>query len=125
MHILGGIVLAFDFPKLLWEAYRQELLILFQLPQAISSDYQSLLTMIVRLFGATVASWGGIMWILVNVIQEHGVAKYRLPFVVAILIWFVLDCSISFWFGAHLHLMVNTLALTSILIPLFLLEDKN
>ena len=123
-HVLGGIALSIDFPSFVWELYRQELYLIFNMTANPSSEYHALLTMIVRLFGATVASWGATMWIIIKVIDEHGVSKYRLPFVLALLIWFVIDCTISVSHGVYVHLLVNSAALMLILVPLLLLKSE-
>ena len=124
-HVLGGIALATDFPSVVWEVYRQELFSIFNMTTNSNAEFQSLLTMIVRLFGATVASWGAIMWIVIQAIEDHGVTKYRLPLVFALLIWFVIDCTISVSHGVYIHLLVNITALMSILVPLVLLKSEN
>ena len=123
-HVLGGIALSIDFPSFVWELYRQVLYLIFNMTANPSSEYHALLTMIVRLFGATVASWGATMWIIIKVIDEHGVSKYRLPFVLALLIWFVIDCTISVSHGVYVHLLVNSAALMLILVPLLLLKSE-
>ncbi len=124
-HVLGGIALSADFPGAIWEVYRQELFSIFNMTTHPSAEYQALLKMIVRLFGATVASWGATMWIIIKAIEDHGVSKYRLPLVFALLIWFVIDCTISVSHGVYIHLLVNSAALMSILVPLLLLKSEN
>ena len=125
LHVMGGLALAADFPSYVWQIYRAELFSIFNIAQDSSADYQALVTMIVRLFGATVASWGALMLILIKVIQAHGVTKYRLAFIAALLVWFVTDCTISFFHGVYVHLLINFIALLCIVIPLQLIKpDK-
>jgi len=96
LHVVGGVALGFDFPAFIWESYRTDLYLVFNIQPEISEEIKALNEMIIRLFGATVASWGAMMWILVGVIESHGLAIYRPGLIVAFLIWFTLDCAIFF-----------------------------
>lgn len=80
---------------------------------------------LIALFGPTIASWGFLFLILVH----HGIDKLsRFAYaclVCAILSWAIYDSLISYWFSIHMHLAINALAFTALLIPITLLRFRH
>lgn len=124
LHVVGGIALSFDFPSIVWETYRADLYQIFNLGSEISDEVLSLTEMLIRLFGATVASWGVMMWILIGVIETHGIERFRIHFLSALLIWCITDCLLSYSYGVYSHLFINLAALTALLVPLYLIKPQ-
>ncbi|MBV1909520.1 MAG: hypothetical protein KUG78_09375 [Kangiellaceae bacterium] len=127
LHVVGGIALSLDFPSFVWQAYRTDLYQVLDIQQGVGKDIKIVSEMLIRLFGATVASWGAMMWMMINVFESQqseskNFNKLRVRFLTAILIWFVLDSAISLSYGVRLHVLINSAALISIVIPLYLLK---
>ena len=145
-HIFGGLSLSFDWPVSLWSEYRYELFQVFKLTDMASAEINSIVEMLTQLFGPTVASWGILMFYLVRQVggksvfhngsrdssnQLHNQEKFVALqissadiLILATLLWFVLDFAISMNFGMMLHLIINTVAILSILLPLIFLRLK-
>ena len=85
---------------------------------------EKLYRVIFQLFGPTIASWGLLfsMGLIYYRNQGHGLSKFTLIF--ALLIWFVLDSSISAYFSIEQHIYLNSLIFVLMFIPLLLLKPK-
>ncbi len=145
-HIFGGLSLSFNWPVSLWSEYRYELFQVFKLTDMVSDEINAIVEMLTQLFGPTVASWGILMFYLVrqvggksvfhNASSDNSIQFYNQEksvalrissadiLILATLLWFVLDFAISMNFGMILHLIINTAAILSILLPLIFLRLK-
>lgn len=129
VHILGGLALSFDWPSWIWIDYRNELFLVFNINQTVSVEANSIVLMLTQLFGPTVASWGILMFYLVRQLTRKGqIASVQISsadiLILATLLWFVLDSAISLKFGMMLHITINAVAVSSILLPLIYLRLK-
>jgi uncharacterized protein len=130
IHIVAGISLACDWPRGLWLNYLSQLEQQFSI--TFDAQYNELVSMIVRLFGPTIASWGVLMLVLINQIQtvftldqQYALKKQMINGLMsATTVWFVLDTAISIQFGMLLHLWINSFAVVSIIAPCVLLKYK-
>jgi len=127
LHILGGLSLSFDFPASLWFEYRKELMDVFNIHSSTDIEIASLIKMLTQLFGPTIASWGLLMLYLVGRLDAKNITnnentKMINVLILSTLIWFVLDSSISYRFNMMAHLVINSLAVMSILLPLVYLR---
>lgn len=124
LHVIGGVALAFEMPEFIWQAYQQDLYRVFSINNNPPENVKNLVNMIIRLFGPTVASWGLLMIYLLRRIflQRDEVALLFL--ISALLIWFLLDTSISLSFGVMSHFWINGLAFVVILLPLLVFKLK-
>lgn len=124
LHVIGGVALAFEMPEFIWQAYQQDLYRVFTINNSQPENIENLVSMIVRLFGPTVASWGLLMIYLIRQIflfQD----KVAWAFLISsLLMWFLLDTSISLSFGVMSHLWINSLAFVVILMPLLVFKLK-
>ena len=139
LHIIGGLSLSFNWPSAIWFEYRSELFQVFDISQKVNADVNLIVMMLTQLFGPTIASWGILMFYLVRQLtatkkvkdtkfsigdkqiycQKNSSANIL---ILATLLWFVLDTSISLRFDMSLHLTINLLAALSILLPLVYLR---
>jgi len=129
LHIIGGLSLSFNWPDFVWGTYQQQLLKLFSIDSISNVQINSLVTMLIQLFGPTIASWGTLMFYLarqINIDDLHSVETKKTIdiLLVATSIWFVFDTTISLKFGATIHVLINSFAVMSILLPLVYLRFK-
>ena len=125
MHVLGGIALAFEFPEAVWQVYRQDLYLVFSVSNEISDQVDTMISMILRLFGPTVASWGCLMIYLLHRIFSHNDRAALVFLSAATILWFLLDTTISLTFGVTSHLYINSAAFIAIILPLAVLRFKD
>lgn len=112
-HVAGGILLYANTPESWVNGYLQKLMTALN---ASESDPESL-RLILRLFGATVASWGVLMCYLVRRIRKSRDRAALDTLLLATFVWFVLDTSLSLQQGVMIHLGINSLALLAIWLP--------
>ncbi|MGE8362265.1 TIGR01777 family oxidoreductase [Pseudomonas sp.] len=124
-HIVLGVVLAFAAHFSITDDYFQQLYASTGSADLPSAAYDSLLRTMVGLFGPTVASWGVLLCVLVSLYYRHGHAVIKPALFVALLVWCVLDSSISLYFGLTMHAYLNSAAALSIAIPLLLLKPSS
>lgn len=120
-HVVLGVALAFTAQLPLADAYFQQLYASFAV-EPVATPYHDLLTTLVRLFGPTVASWGLLFTLLVQLYRQHGHALIKPGLFAALLLWCVLDSGISLYFGILAHAYLNTAAALAIAIPLLALR---
>ncbi|WP_082805180.1 TIGR01777 family oxidoreductase [Pseudomonas sp. BMS12] len=123
-HVALGIALAFSAHLSLTQPYFDYLYASVSSSPA-SAEHQTLLRTMVGLFGPTVASWGLLFCGLIYLYRQHGSPVIKPLIFAALLVWCVLDSSISLYFGLHLHAYLNASAALSIAIPLFFLRPCN
>lgn len=124
-HVALGIVLAFAAHFSITDDYFQQLYASTGSAELPSAAYDGLLRTMVGLFGPTVASWGLLLCVLVKLYHDHGHALIKPALFMALLVWCVLDSSISLYFGLTMHAYLNSAAALSIAIPLLLLKHAS
>ncbi|HWV08832.1 MAG TPA: hypothetical protein VN156_04770 [Pseudomonas sp.] len=123
-HIVLGVVLAFAAHFSITDDYFRQLYASTGSADLPPAGYDGLLRTMVGLFGPTVASWGVLLCVLVSLYYRHGHAVIKPALFVALLVWCVLDSSISLYFGLTMHAYLNSAAALSIAIPLLLLKPQ-
>lgn len=121
-HVILGVLLAFAAHFSITDAYFQQLYVSTGSVGLPSAAYESLLRTMVGLFGPTVASWGVLLCGLISLYYHHGHPAIKPALFLALLIWCVLDSSISLYFGLTLHAYLNSTVALSIALPLLLLK---
>jgi len=135
LHIIGGLSLSFNWPSVIWYEYQQRLLELFSIGSevgtgvSVGARFESIMSMLIQLFGPTIASWGILMFYLIRRINIDSLSSDENKNNINILllatsVWFVLDTTISLNFGVMLHAVINMLAALSILLPLVYLRFR-
>ncbi|TQV87992.1 hypothetical protein [Aliikangiella coralliicola] len=124
MHIAGGVALTLHFPEAVWTYYQGELFSVFSVNTSAINEVKSMVDMLVRIFGPTVASWGIMMLYLIKRISIHQDKGATFILTIAVLVWFTLDTSLSLLNGMTLHLVLNSSALVAILFPVYWLNAK-
>ncbi|MBB6341115.1 uncharacterized protein (TIGR01777 family) [Pseudomonas fluvialis] len=120
-HVLLGIILAFAAHLPVSQLY------LDYLHASVSSvppsaEFDGLLRTMVGLFGPTVASWGVLFSLLIVLYRQHGHRQIKPMIFNALLVWCVLDSSISVYFDLWLHASLNAATALAIAIPLYYLQ---
>ena len=125
MHVILGILIFFMVPSNLITAYIDSLLTSFNVIECTNETCRELVYFLVRLFGPTIASWGILMWYLVRraLLKKDTTASNML--IAAVLIWFVLDTTLSMVSGILIHGVVNMVAFLSIVVPLMVSRYLN
>ena len=120
-HVALGIVLAFSAHLPITQPYFAYLYASVAATPP-PDEFQTLLRTMVGLFGPTVASWGLLFSVLVFLYREHGHRQIKPAIFAALLVWCLLDSTISLYFGLLWHAYLNTAAVLSIAIPLVFLQ---
>lgn len=120
-HVLLGVALAFAAHLPITQPYF-DYLYASVASTPPTPQYQDLLRTMVGLFGPTVASWGLLLCTLVVLWRQHGHRLIKPALLAALLLWCVLDSSISAYFGLRLHVYLNLTAALSIALPLLWLR---
>jgi hypothetical protein len=120
-HVVLGIVLAFAAHLPITLSYF-EYLYASVASASPPAEFQTLLRTMVGLFGPTVASWGLLFCVLVQLYRQHGHRQIKPALFAALLVWCVLDSAISAYFDLWLHVYLNSAAAVSIALPLLLLQ---
>ena len=120
-HVVLGVVLAFAVHLPLTQAYFDYLHASVSAAPP-SAEYQALLRTMVGLFGPTVASWGLLFSLLLVLYRQHGHWQIKPVIFAALLLWCVLDSSISAYFDLWLHAYLNSAAALAIALPLWALR---
>ena len=133
LHIIGGLSLSFRWPSVIWFEYQQRLLKLFsessEVGTGIIAGAEPIVSMLIQLFGPTIASWGILMFYLIRCINIDSLSSDENKSNINILllatsVWFVVDTTISVSFGVMLHAVINLFAALSILLPLVYLRFR-
>jgi hypothetical protein len=120
-HVALGIVLAFAAHLPITQPYFDHLYASVA-STAPSAEFHTLLRTMVGLFGPTVASWGLLFCVLVQLYRQNGHRQIKPALFAALLLWCLLDSGISAYFGLWLHVYLNSAAALSIAVPLLLLQ---
>jgi len=112
-HILGGVLLFSGQPDAWFNAYLAHVTEHFTLTES----GVDVLSVFVRFFGATIASWGVLMLTVVLGLKRRLNRSALMGLTVATALWFVLDSSLSWVSGLTVHLPINLFAVLSLLVP--------
>ncbi|OUS24765.1 hypothetical protein A9Q99_23510 [Gammaproteobacteria bacterium 45_16_T64] len=126
-HVLLGLAFILVAKTSLIDPYLSYLYVVFSIPSdtsLASNANESLLRTILQLFGPTIASWGALFCIAVSSYMRLGDQRIKMGIILALLIWFMIDCSLSVLNGINAHLVINILACISILPPLVMLKPN-
>ena len=120
LHILGGCLLVFGFPANLFNTYLDSLFVIFKANS--TPEGKEIVATIIRLFGATIGSWGILMFYLVQRVALHKDGAAKACLIIATCFWFFLDTGLSASQGIYAHVYLNSAAFLSIVLPLLLLN---
>jgi hypothetical protein len=122
-HVIAGVALPFLTDTPLFDPYLQ--LLQAHLGEGRdSSAAQSLLRLLVGLFGPTVASWGLLYCALLHLYRQHGLRLVKPTLYAALLLWCLLDSGLSARAGLDLNLYLNFGVALAIGIPLAFLQPR-
>lgn len=117
VHVVIGCMTFFGEPAGLLANYVDALFERFNV-NAPDPRAAALVEIIVRLFGATIASWGILMGCCIMQMNDATAGKYKLIFALAVLLWFFMDTGLSLSVGIWEHSVVNIFATLSLLLPM-------
>ncbi len=121
-HIALGFIFLIAAKTPLVTPYVDELYYVFNAPFDPAND--QLLRTLLQLFGPTVASWGILFSLALYHYVHYGMKAVKWMIMAAVLLWFILDFGVSLVNGITDHLLLNSLAMLSILLPLSLLKVR-
>ncbi|MET1257066.1 hypothetical protein [Aliikangiella maris] len=116
IHIVAGLALPF-IAQIEWIGEGLVNLVFTDLTLT-SAVYKKALY-IIALFGPTIASWGILLWLLVQSYCAQPTKQKWLGINLAILVWFIGDTLFSMINGIHQALVLNGLVMLSLLISLW------
>lgn len=90
-----------------------------------SVTQQELTRTLVRLFGPTVASWGLLYCVLLQLYRRHAHRQIKPALFGALLLWCLLDSGLAVFKGMHLNLAMNLGVALAIGLPLVFLRPVN
>ena len=125
VHIIGGVCLALKFPASVIEIYTNSLIKIFIADGIVLDDVKTLTEFLVRLFGPTIASWGILMFFIVQKITFDKKDNAQVSLIITLLVFFIPDTALSIYSGVYVHGALNFTALISILIPLFIIKSRH
>jgi hypothetical protein len=74
--------------------------------------------------GAIMAAWGSSMWYLVShTFRQHEKWAWDCIFY-PVVIWYLLDTSVSFYYGVFFNVIINSILLLQIMAPLLFLRNQ-
>lgn len=116
-HIVLGCVL----PLLGSSVVMQRWLPSAMLPNTIIPDVlREPITFLITLFGPTVASWGLLFLIAINLYFQTPTRQLWWSLIAALFVWYLGDSSYSLWHGASTAFILNSVVMLAIFIPLFI-----
>jgi len=80
---------------------------------------------VISLFGPTIASWGVLLFILIQHYSQTPTAKTWLGLVAAILVWYIGDTAYSLLNNVSAAFVLNTLVAICLLVPLWQIRNLN
>ena len=92
---------------------------------ALSGEAHAQAAYVISLFGPTVASWGMLLFILIQNYSQQPTQKIWLGLVAAILVWYIGDTSYSLLNNVGAAFVLNTLVTACLLIPLWQIRSLN
>ncbi len=116
IHIIGGLLL----PVLVFSPWSYSYFA--QIAQKFPDSNPESLRFLIGIFGPTVASWGLLFYFAVEKTFETRKAKDWWFMIAAILVWGVLDSAYSLYFDIGVHLFINGLIVTLLLIPMIIVK---
>jgi uncharacterized protein (TIGR01777 family) len=122
-HVALGLLLALGAHSSLLEPYFHYLHASVATPPPTAA-FQTLLKSMVQLFGPTVASWGVLFTLLIQLYRKHGYSWIKYGLYAALLVWCLVDSMISVYHGIYAHAYLNAAAALSIALPLFFLTPR-
>lgn len=78
---------------------------------------------VISLFGPTIASWGVLLFILIQHYSQTPTAKTWLGLVAAILVWYIGDTAYSLLNNVSAAFVLNTLVAICLLVPLWQIRN--
>ncbi len=90
---------------------------------ALSSEAHSQAAYVISLFGPTVASWGILLFILIQNYSQTPTHRTWLGLVAAILVWYIGDTSYSLLNNVSAAFFLNTFVVLCLLFPLWKLRS--
>ncbi len=120
---IGHIILGISFPFLGQFAFVNELLLTGMFPyQTLSAETAVQASYLITLFGPTVASWGVLMLLLINVYKQSPSLYLWRGMLFAVLIWYIGDTSYSGSHGALGAVFLNSVVAILFVVPLWRLR---
>ena len=122
IHAVLGLVFIIVCQTSFINPYIDELHAIFQISP--SPETKDLTRFLLQLFGPTLSSWGVLFSLSVIHYRNTGNQRVKIMVLIATLLWYVIDCFLSYSYGVYSHLYLNTIVFIAIVIPLWLLQPQ-
>ncbi len=122
-HVILGVLFVSIAKTPLITPYIENLYQVFNVSFVQEND--QLLRTILQLFGPTISSWGILFCLAIHQYVKYGARIVKQLIIAALLIWFLFDTGLSITNEIYSHLVINGLAIMSILLLLLLLKPEN
>jgi hypothetical protein len=122
--IVAGIFLAILANIFPWKYIDQQINRIFFSSQSPGESVEMMKHWLIGLSGAVMAGWG---FSMLYVVKHPFRRKERWAWCCIfypVIIWYVIDTSVSTYFGAHFNVLINSILLLQIIAPLLFLKNQ-
>ena len=122
--ILSGLFLSIFVNLIPWEYLDKQIENIFFSGQILNESTDYLKQWLIAISGAVMTGWGSSMlYVLNHSFRRKEIWAWRCIFYPVIL-WYMIDTSVSFYFGASFNIIINSILLLQIIAPLLFLKNQ-